>query len=179
MVDHVDYERYTATYKIVVKKHFTDQNDISLLDQPILFSNLRETESGIVIAKTNIINSSNNTKESITDGYEPEFELRKVRKLIRNALNEYNKEQQKIKLPLYESLIHMICRLCHTLPSLGGNSCIMAKGGLPTSLIQLVASLTGYNIVNFKISKLIYSKDVLHQLKHRLVQSYYRAGIRV
>jgi hypothetical protein len=100
--------------------------------------------------------------------------------LINASLNEFNKEQQKISFPLYDSIIKLICRLCHIIPGIGGNICIVGDGGVSNFVIQLVSTLIGFSIVNFKVSKLIYSTDLIfQQLKVKLVNAYCKAGIKV
>ena len=180
LISQIDVERYQQVFKTVVKRNFSDTAHLGLLNKSVFFSNLKETESGIVIAGAQI-NSflSSNNKES-TDGYEPESNISKIRNLIQISLNEFNKEQQRIQFPLYENTLSIICRLCHTIPIIGGNCCIIGDGGLSLFIIKLVASLTGYFIVNFKTSQFLYNDSILlQQLKHRLISSYYKAGIRV
>jgi dynein heavy chain len=181
LISQVDVERYQQVFKTVIKKNFNNTNYLSFLNKQVFFSNLKETESGIVVAGMHISNSlASNNKEFTTDGYEPETNLIRIRNLIQISLNEYNKEQQRIQFPLYESTLALVGRLCHTIPILGGNCCIIGDGGLSIFLVQLVASLTGYHIVNFKTSQFLYNEKVFfQQLKHKLVSSYYRAGIRV
>ena len=175
MINSVDVERHELAFKAVIKKNFSDQNDLHVLGEQKMFSNLRETESGIVITASHYMNA----KEQITNGYEQADNINKTRYLIKNSLNEYNKENQKIKFPLYKSTIELICRLCHTLPALSGNCCIMAEGGLSVFIIQLISSLTSYNLISFRTSQ-FYNKDIFfQQLKYKLMNSYYRAGIRV
>ena len=152
-----------------------------LLNKTVFYSNLKETESGIVIAGVHISNFLSSTnKEFSTDGYESELSSSRIRNLIQISLNEYNKEQQKIQFPLYETTLSIICRLCHTMPIIGGNCCIIGEGGLSIFILKLVASLSGYYVVNFKTSQFIYNDTILfQQLKHKLISSYYKAGIRV
>lgn len=181
MINQVDVERYQSAFRTVIKKNFNDQNTLALLNKLVFFSNLKETESGIVVAGINSLNSpATNNKEQNTDGYEPTDDLHKTRSLIQTSLNEYNKDQQKIQFPLYNSTLSLICRLCHTIPIIDGNCCIVADGGLSFFVIQLIATLTGYHLINFKTSQFLYNENVFYQqLKHKLVSSYYRAGIRV
>lgn len=87
------------------------------------------------------------------------------------------KENQRITLPLYETTLMLICRLCHTMQPVGGNCCIIADGGVSPFIPQLVASLMQYNLVYFKTSQFVFTKDMFfQQLKHKLVQSLYKAG---
>ena len=73
----------------------------------------------------------------------------------------------------------LICRLCHTTQSVGGNCCVVADGGLSPFVLQLVASLMQYSLVNFKTTQFVYNKELFfQQLKHKLVQSLYKAGIK-
>ncbi len=222
MIDNVDVERYKLAYKTVVKQNFNDTNELDILYRTTYFSNLKETESGIVLAglaangysnSGNINNSSNgdvsgsNTSPSnsgnsssdlanggsstgssstsgsgnniITDNYESTNDLEHIRKLVKIALNEYNKEQQRIVLPLYESTLNFITRLSHTTQCIGGNCCIVADGGISPFVLQLVASLMQYNLFHFKMSQYMYNKDsFFQQLKHKLINSYYKAGIK-
>lgn len=203
MIDNVDVERYQLAYKTVVKMNFNDLSELSILNRNTYFSNLKENESGIVIAGGNNLTNSNNpnsdnnnsnttntqsTQNSsnpnsnsfITDGYLQTNDLIQMRKLVEISLNEYNKEQQRIKLPLYETTLNLICRLCHTTQAIGGNCCIVADGGVSPFVLQLVASLMQFSLVSFKTSQFGYNSDlVFQQLKNKLVQSYYKAGIRV
>lgn len=181
MIDNVDVERYQLAYKTVVKMNFSDQNELAILNRQVYFSNLKETESGIVIAGLNINNNySNSSANVVTDGYEHTNNLENIRHLIQTAVNEYNKEQQRISLPLYESTLSLICRLSHTTQCVGGNCCIVADGGISPFTLQLVASLMQYSLVQFKTSQFMYSKEMFfQQLKHKLISSYYKAGIRV
>ena len=190
MIDNVDVERYQLAYKTAIKMNFSDPNELVLLNRPVYFSNLKETESGIVVAGLNITNntsgnsgysnSSTSSTNVITDGYEPTNDLEKIRTLIQTSLNEYNKEHQRIALPLYESTLMLICRLSHTTQCVGGNCCIVADGGISPFTLKLVASLMQYQIIQFKISEFMYSKDVFfQQLKHKLISTYYKTGIRV
>lgn len=177
LVNKVDKQRFNQTYKIVIKKHFSDIHDLTLLTSKKIFSNLKETESGIVLSATN---QQLYQKDALSDGYEPFIDINRLRHLINTSLNEYNKEQQKISFPLYDSLIKLICRLCHIIPGIGGNVCIVGDGGVSNFVVQLVSSLIGFVIVNFKVSKLIYSADLMfQQLKVKLVSAYCRAGIKV
>jgi hypothetical protein len=146
--------------------NFSDTNELAILNKPIYFSNLKETESGIVVAGLNVINSSsssysnsnssNSNVNVITDGYEPTNELEKIRVLVQTSLNEYNKEHQRIALPLYETTLMLICRLTHTTQCVGGNCCIVADGGISPFTLKLVASLMQYQIIQFKISEFMY-----------------------
>lgn len=203
MIDNVDVERYQLAFKTVVKMNFNDLSELSILNRNTYFSNLKENESGIVIAGGNNLTNSNNpnsdnnnsnatntqsTQNSsnpnsnsfITDGYSQTNDLIQMRKLVEISLNEYNKEQQRIKLPLYETTLNLICRLCHTTQAIGGNCCIVADGGVSPFVLQLVASLMQFSLVSFKTSQFGYNSDlVFQQLKNKLVQSYYKAGIRV
>ena len=203
MIDNVDVERYQLAFKTVVKMNFNDLSELSILNRNTYFSNLKENESGIVIAGGNNLTNSNNpnsdnnnsnatntqsTQNSsnpnsnsfITDGYSQTNDLIQMRKLVEISLNEYNKEQQRIKLPFYETTLNLICRLCHTTQAIGGNCCIVADGGVSPFVLQLVASLMQFSLVSFKTSQFGYNSDlVFQQLKNKLVQSYYKAGIRV
>jgi len=208
MIDNVDVERYQLAYKTVVKMNFNQLSELTVLNRNfVYFSNLKENESGIVVAGGNNFgnnqhidnldsnnstststsssnstagNTSTNNSSFITDGYCQTNDLSQIRKLVQTALNEYNKEQQRIELPLYESTLNLICRLCHTTQAVGGNCCIVADGGVSPFVLQLLASLMQYSLVSFKTSQFSYNKDlVFQQLKHKLVQSYYKAGIRV
>jgi dynein heavy chain, axonemal len=166
MIDNVDVERYQLAYKTAIKMNFSDTNELAILNKPIYFSNLKETESGIVVAGLNVINSSsssysnsnsnNSNVNVITDGYEPTNELEKIRVLVQTSLNEYNKEHQRIALPLYETTLMLICRLTHTTQCVGGNCCIVADGGISPFTLKLVASLMQYQIIQFKISEFMY-----------------------
>jgi dynein heavy chain len=203
MIDQVDIERYQLAYKTVIKMNFNDMHELEPLNKSVYFSNLKETESNIVIAGLNNANSSlmnsNNTgatsdastststRNSSTnssnqnvfniDGYEPTNDINQLRRLIQTAIIEFNKEQQRISLPLYETTINLICRLCHTTQC--GNCCIIADGGLSHFVLQLVASLMQFSITSFKTSRFMYNKQmVFQQLRHKLIQAYYRAGIK-
>lgn len=245
MIDNVDIERYQLSYKTVIKKNFSGEtltahtgesgpSELSiLLDHDVHFSNLKETESGIVLAggigssTMNAIGSSVSASGSsatvgssssmspassssapssssggsgsnssatasgsttssatgssfVTDGYEPHTNLAQIRRLVQTALNEFNKEQQHIVLPLYDAHLSLITRLCHSTQCVGGNCCIVADGGLSPFLVQLVASLMQFTLVYFKASQFVHSRDQFFaQLKVKLVASYYKAGIRV
>ena len=227
MIDNVDIERYELAYNTVIKKNFgggigggdvEEGGDVGgnqlrlLLNHDVPFSNLKETESGIVVAggigsassnssSLNSNSSSNSNEESgvdsagassassssaskfgafITDGYEPHANLGEIRRLVQTALNEYNKEQQHIVIPLYDAHLSLVTRLCHSTQCVGGNCCIVADGGLSPFLIQLVASLMQFSLVYFKASQFVHSREQFFaQLKTKLVASYYRAGIRV
>lgn len=180
MIDTVDVERYQLAYKTVIKINFTDQHDLALLNRQIYYSNLKETESGIVMAGVNISNSSNYSSNILVDGYEPTNDINEIRNLIQAAVNEYNKENQRISIPLYESTVMLISRLCHTTQCVAGNCCIVADGGISPFIMPLVASLMQYSLVQFKASQFAFSKEAFfQQLKSRLISSYYKAGIRV
>jgi hypothetical protein len=180
LISQIDVERYQQVFKTVIKRNFSDSTYLSLLNKSVFFSNLKETESGIVIAGVHINNFLSSTNKELTDGYEPETNINKIRNLIQISINEFNKEQQRIQFPLYENTLSIICRLCHTIPLIGGNCCIIGDGGLSSFIIKLVASLTGYFIVHFKTSQFLYNDNLLfQQLKHKLISSYYKAGIRV
>lgn len=226
LIDHVDLERYRLAYKTVIKKNFggEDETKISsngnvtdprtrelaiLLDHNVHYSNLKETESGIVLAggigstTTSSNNSSNMNSNEVTssstsassssssstssgfssfatDGYEPYPDFTQIRRLVQTSLNEYNKEQQHIVIPLYDEYLSLITRLCHSTQCVGGNCCIVADGGLSPFVIQLVASLMQFTLVYFKASQFVHSKDQFFaQLKAKLIASYYKAGIRV
>lgn len=60
----------------------------------------------------------------------------------------------------------------------GGNCCIVADGGVSPFVLQLVASLMQFTLVNFKTSQFVYNKDIFQLLKYKLVQSLYKAGIK-
>jgi dynein heavy chain len=178
MIDCVDVERYELAFKTVSKMNFNDPDQLAILKKQVYFSNLKETESGIVIAGQNSTNN-NSSLAFVSDGYMGTTDLEQIRKLVTTALNEYNKEQQQITLPLYESTLNLICRLCHTMQSVGGNCCIVADGGVSPFVLHLVASLMQYTLVNFKTSQFVYNKDnYLQQLKHKLIHSLYKAGIK-
>ncbi|CAF0814108.1 unnamed protein product [Brachionus calyciflorus] len=181
MIDNVDVERYQLAYKTVVKMNFSDQNELVLLNRPVYYSNLKETESGIVMSglNNNNTNNSNYPNNVFVDGYEPADDLNQIRNLIQTSVNEYNKEHQRISIPLYESTVMLISRLCHTTQCVAGNCCIVADGGLSPFILQLVASLMQYSLVQFKASQFMYNKEAFfQQLKNRLISSYYKAGIR-
>jgi hypothetical protein len=174
MIDNVDFERYQLAYKTVIKMNFNDPAELGILSKPVYFSNLKETESGIVMASLSM-NNNNIT----TDNYEAVSGIDDIRKLVRTAVIEYNKEQQRIKLPLYESTLKLITRLCHTTQCVAGNCCIVADGGISPFILQLVASIMQFSLVMFKTSQFIYNKDLFfQQLKNKLISSYYRAGIK-
>lgn len=180
MIDNVDVERYQLAYKTAVKMNFSDQNELAILSRPVYFSNLKETESGIVMAGLNVNASYSANNNVLVDGYEPTNDLSHIRSLIQTAVNEYNKEQQRISIPLYESTVMLISRLCHTTQCIGGNCCIVADGGISPFILQIVASLMQYSLVQFKASQFMYNKEqFFQQLKQKLINSYYRAGIRV
>jgi dynein heavy chain len=182
MIDNVDIERYQLAYKTVVKKNFSDLGELALLNRNLYFSNLKESESGIVMAGVNINTnySSSNQQAAANDGYEPRNDLHEIRHLIQMALNEYNKEQQHIAIPLYDTTLNLITRLCHSTQCVGGNCCIVADGGISPFIIQLVASLMQFNLIYFKASQFMHSRDQFFaQLKAKLIASYYKAGIRV
>ena len=58
MIDPVDVERYNLAYKTVAKMNFNDPEQLTILQRQPYFYNLKETESGIVIAGLNV-NSNN------------------------------------------------------------------------------------------------------------------------
>lgn len=87
MIDSVDVERYNLAYKTVVKQNFNDDEQLSKLKSNMYFSNLKETESGIVIAGCNVSNSLS----IMSDGYMGISDIDQVRKLVQTSLNEYNK----------------------------------------------------------------------------------------
>ncbi len=179
LIDPVDVERYQLAYKTVAKMNFNDPDQLHTLSRHAYFSNLKETESGIVIAG-HANATAQATPAHTTDGYAPTDDLEQIRKLVQIALNEYNKEQQRITLPLYESTLKLICRLCHTMQAVGGNCCIVAAGGVSPFVLQLVASLMQFSLVSFKTTQFVHSRGevVFQQLRHRLVQSLYKAGIK-
>jgi dynein heavy chain, axonemal len=207
MIDNVDVERYQLAYKTVVKMNFNDLGELSMLNNKrVYFSNLKENESGIVVAGNNNLsnnavtnnsesngNTSANTQSNAntssntsggnsftTDNYCQTNDLNHIRKLVQISLNEYNKEQQRIELPLYETTINLICRLCHTIQAVGGNCCIVADGGISPFILKLVASLMQFTLITFRISQFSYNSDfVFQQLKQKLIESYYKAGIKV
>lgn len=181
-----------------------------LLDHNVHYSNLKETESGIVLAGGIGSTSANSSTQSsilmssssdangggssststssgggssstfATDGYESYADFSQIRRLVQTALNEYNKEQQHIVIPLYDDYLSLITRLCHSTQCVGGNCCIVADGGLSPFLIQLVASLMQFTLVYFKASQFVNTKEQFFaQLKSKLIASYYKAGIRV
>ena len=113
--------------------------------------------SGSVNHQTN--NNQHNQTYS-TDGYVHTYEIEQIRKLVQISLNEYNKEQQRIALPLYESTLKLICRLCHTMQPVGGNCCIVADGGVSPFVLQLVASLMQFTLVSFKTSGFVYNRNM-------------------
>ena len=86
MIDNVDVERYQLALKTVVKMNFNDAEELSILNRRVYFSNLKETESGIVLACLSTYNTN-----SVTDGYKQAGDLQQIRKLIQTSLNEYNK----------------------------------------------------------------------------------------
>ena len=242
MIDQVDEERYQLAFKTVVKANFDDQNELSMLNSSSFFSNLRENESGIVVAGLSTSNffdnnssngggagSNSNSSNSSSggggnngggkdsaggsetqsgdstgnnggggsgggggggkmsmghmnvwsDNYTVVENVLAIRKLVQTSLDEYNKEQQRIYLPLYESTLALITRLSHTIQSVGGNCCLIANGGLSRSVVHLVAFLMRYQLVQFKMSQYTSSRDVFFaQLKQKLISSYYKAGIR-
>jgi len=180
MIDPVDVERYQLAYKTVAKMNFNDPEQLQILKRQTYFSNLKETESGIVIAGFNNNITTNTSPTYATDGYTHTDDIEQIRKLVQIALNEYNKEQQQITLPLYESTLKLICRLCHTMQSVGGNCCVIAAGGVSPFVIHLVASLMQFTLVNFKTTQFVYNRGdlVFQQLRHKLVQSLYKAGIK-
>jgi hypothetical protein len=208
MYDSVDVQRYQLAYKTVIKANFNDPRELEVLARSVYFSNLRETESGVVMAGLAPAQNFSSSVVAVTgggasgnsgsggsggsagggssaasvlvDGYEPNDDLKRLRQLIHTAMTEYNKDQQRIAIPLYESTIALVCRLCHTVQCVGGNCCIIADGGISQFVLQLVVSILQYTLVNFKTSQFMYSKQMIfQQLRHRLVSSYYRAGIKV
>lgn len=57
---------------------------------------------------------------------------------------------------------------------------MMSEGVIDPSLIELFASIVGYQLVTFKTSHLITSQDKSKEfLKQKLTQTYIDAGIRV
>ena len=188
MIDKVDTERYQLAFKTVVKKNFSDLGELDvLLSQNLYFSNLKETDSGIVMG-SGCINNNNgallrNNQHQIVynyDGYESSKDLSQIHELVETGLNEYNKEQQQINIPLYKTTLCLITRLCHSMQCVNGNCCIVAEGGLSPFLIQLVASLMQFNLVYFKVSQFMYKRDqYFTQLKAKLIESFYKAGIKV
>ncbi len=103
MIDNVDVERYQLAYKTVVKMNFNDIDELTCLNRHVYFSNLKETESGIVVAGLNtvasntasaapsIVTSSIASNSCVTDGYIETTDLNYIRKLVQISLNEYNK----------------------------------------------------------------------------------------
>lgn len=71
-----------------------------------LFSNLVQQDSGIVTAGgyKGAVTSTSSTigEEDPTDQYQPCDGVDRVRALVKDALDEYNKGQPKIKLSLYK-----------------------------------------------------------------------------
>jgi dynein heavy chain len=176
MCDQVDYERYELVFEAVVKKNLSETLGLSILtDSEVCLSNLYETESGIVLAGNHTLH-----RDTSTDLYEPVNNWQHVERLLVNSLVEYNKEQQRIDFPLYENTIALVCRLCHTIPVLGGHCLLMADGGLVISTVNLVASLLGFSIVNFKSSQIVNrkSQNLHNQLKTKLIVACNRAGVR-
>ncbi len=180
MYDSVDVERYQLAYRTVVKMNFNDTRELEILNRPVYFSNLKEAESGVVMSGLSPIQNFSSPVPILVDGYDSNSSLERLRQLIFTAITEYNKDQQRIAIPLYESTITLVCRLCHTIQCVGGNCCIIADGGVSQFVLQLVASILQYSLVHFKMSQFMYSKQMIfQQLRHRLVTSYYKAGIKV
>ncbi len=64
--------------------------------------------------------------------------------------------------------------------TIDGHCCIMGEGVLDPSIIELFCSIVGYQLVSFKTSHLITSKDQYKLfIKQKLTQTYIDAGIRV
>ena len=76
--------------------------------------------------------------------------------------------------------VELICRLSHQIQSTDGHCCIIGEGLVHPSIIDLFASIVNYQLVSFKTSHLITSKE-FHQtfIKQKLTQTYIDAGIRV
>jgi hypothetical protein len=193
MIDFIDFERYELAYKTVIKKNFNNQNELAILNRSTIFSNLYQTESGLIISGTQKItnsktsssssnNNSNNSSKSLnvsTDGYSQVMDLSVLRNLIQEAINEYNKEHQRIMFPLYDSTIFLITRLCHTAQLVAGHFCILADGGITPFIMQIIASLMQFSLVQFSTSQFIAGKEqFFQQMKHKLLSSYYKAGIK-
>ena len=76
--------------------------------------------------------------------------------------------------------MELLCRLCHIVQTVDGHCCLMGEGVIDPSLIELFASIVGYQLVSFKTSHLITSEDRTKDfLKQKLTQTYIDAGIRV
>lgn len=75
-----------------------------------LFSNLVEQDSGAITAGQPR-QMSHAADEYHCDDYTPTWETASVRRLLLQAIDEYNKVYPKIRLSLYDYTVQHICRL--------------------------------------------------------------------
>ena len=91
--------------QLIFTSHFVTQLQLAISPEQPLFSNLVEQDSGIVTAggyRTAPTGSTTTGNEDdITDQYDSCDNVKSVRALLHDAVEEYNKGHPKIRISLY------------------------------------------------------------------------------
>eukprot|EP00794_Sanderia_malayensis_P011163 gene11163-12336_t len=103
--------------------------------------------------------------------------------LLQHNINEYNKDNPRVKIYLYDSTVKVICRLTRILrsPHECGNCLILADGfpGLPLSLIKVAAYTCGFTMYQIQPSAVTLGETYTTQhFKADMVNAYTTAGLK-
>ncbi|XP_077152557.1 uncharacterized protein LOC143816267 [Ranitomeya variabilis] len=192
MSSAVDYSRYVQEMTIAVQKDFINEEEVQIIlgPQQPLFSNIVEDEGGLVttVARqqdTNLLRRSEKSSSAnqVLDGYQQMFDSIHVKKLLTEALREYNKVNPRLSITFYQCAISLLCRMARNLWSAHGSAHTLLCGeGCPqysSALARLAGHLSGFTVVQLgSHTKAEDEKQRSGTLKSQLVDCYIKAGLK-
>ena len=155
LVDTKDMEAFDKLQLEVVKKGFEDIDEENLKLDPLIVCHFAQ---GI-----------GEPKYSLVGGWEP------LKKLLEEALDNYNEVNAVMNLELFEDAMTHVCRINRILESPRGNALLVGVGGSgKQSLTRLAAFVSSLEVFQITLRKGYSSAD----LKTDLAQLYIKSGLK-
>eukprot|EP00795_Rhopilema_esculentum_P016198 gene16198-7569_t len=181
LMDAVDKGRWMQAFHTAAKKRF-DKSQLEFMMKPsCLISNLIDVDDGIKKGSKSSKNSVD--AEEQINAYKASSDLSKAKAILEHNIHEYNKDNPKVKIYLYEETIRTICRLIRILqsPHECGHAMVLANGfpGLPLPLVKISAYICGFTVFQIHPSSLVLGdKYTIEHFKLDIVNAYTTAGLK-
>lgn len=154
LVDNSDIESFNKILHDIVKKSF-EELDESVFHKPLIFSHFAD---GIGESK-----------------YMPVKDWNVLRRLLEDALTQYNDLVAAMNLVMFEDAMHHVCRINRILESPRGNALLVGVGGSgKQSLSRLSAFISSLEVFQIQLRK----GYAINDMKSDLGSLYYKAGLK-
>ncbi|XP_049855418.1 dynein beta chain, ciliary-like [Schistocerca gregaria] len=154
LVDNSDIESFNKILHDIVKKSF-EELDESVFHKPLIFCHFAD---GIGESK-----------------YMPVKDWNVLRRLLEDALAQYNDLVAAMNLVMFEDAMHHVCRINRILESPRGNALLVGVGGSgKQSLSRLSAFISSLEVFQIQLRK----GYAINDMKSDLGNLYYKAGLK-